>query len=48
MYLPTLEILTNQPEREDLEADWEHMLAHQLPVLPPFQQFWDELSDVFD
>ena len=24
------------------------MLAHQLPVLPPFQQFWDELSDVFD
>ncbi len=46
--VPTLEILTNQPEREDLEADWEHMLAHQLPVLPPFQQFWDELSDVFD
>jgi len=24
------------------------MLAHQLPVLPPFQLFWDELSDVFD
>jgi predicted nucleotidyltransferase component of viral defense system len=46
--VPTMEILTNQPEREDLEADWEHMLAHQLPVLPPFQQFWDELSDVFD
>ena len=46
--VPTLEILTNQPEREDLEADWEHMLAHQLPVLPPFQQFWNELSDVFD
>jgi predicted nucleotidyltransferase component of viral defense system len=46
--LPTMEILTNQPEREDLEADWEHMLAHQLPVLPPFEQFWNELSDVFD
>lgn len=45
--VPTMEILTNQPEREDLEVDWEHMLAHQLPVLPPFQQFWDELSDVF-
>ncbi len=29
-------------------ADWEQMLAHQLPVLPPFQRFWDELSDVFD
>jgi predicted nucleotidyltransferase component of viral defense system len=46
--VPTMEILTNQPERVDLEADWEHMLAHQLPVLPPFQQFWNELADVFD
>jgi len=46
--VPTMEILTNQPEREDLEADWEQMLAHQLPMLPPFQQFWNELSDVFE
>ena len=46
--VPTMEILANQPQRVDLEADWEHMLVHQLPVLPPFQQFWDELSDVFD
>ena len=46
--VPTIEILATQPERKDLEVDWEHMLAHQLPVLPPFQQFWDELSDVFD
>ena len=46
--VPTMDILTNQPQREDLEADWENMLAHQLPVLPAFQQFWDELSNVFD
>lgn len=46
--VPTMETLTNQPERVELEAAWEHMLAHQLPVLPPFQQFWNELSDVFD
>ncbi|MBT2969595.1 MAG: nucleotidyl transferase AbiEii/AbiGii toxin family protein [Candidatus Thiodiazotropha sp. (ex Ctena orbiculata)] len=46
--VPTMEILANQPEKVDLEADWDHMLAHQLPVLPPFQQFWNELSDVFD
>ncbi len=46
--VPTMDTLANQPEREDLEADWDHMLAHQLPVLPPFQQFWDELFDVFD
>jgi predicted DNA-binding transcriptional regulator YafY len=37
-----------QPERVDIEADWANMLAHQLPVLPPFQQFWDELTDLFD
>lgn len=24
------------------------MLAHQLPVLPPFLQFWEELPAVFD
>ncbi len=46
--VPTFEILATQPERDDLEADWEGMLAYQLPVLPPFEQFWDELSDVFD
>ena len=46
--VPTMESLTHQPQREDLEVDWESMLAHQLPVLPAFQQFWDELSDVFD
>lgn len=46
--VPTVETLANQPERIDLEADWEGMLAHQLPVLPPFQQFWNELAGVFD
>lgn len=24
------------------------MLAHQLPVLPPFEQFWQELPEVFE
>ena len=46
--LPTIEGLSTRPEREDIEADWEHMLAHQLPVLPPFDQFWSELAEVFD
>lgn len=46
--VPTMAILASQPQRVDLEADWANMLAHQLPVLPPFQQFWDELADVFD
>ncbi|MFV1984351.1 MAG: nucleotidyl transferase AbiEii/AbiGii toxin family protein [Thiohalomonadales bacterium] len=46
--VPTIESLSNQPQRQDIENDWENMLAHQLPVLPAFQKFWDELSDVFD
>lgn len=45
--VPTIEILSNRPERKDLEVDWEHMLAHQLPMLPLFAQFWDDLADVF-
>lgn len=46
--VPTMSGLDSQPARAELEAEWENMLAHQLPVLPPFQQFWDELPMVFD
>ena len=35
------------PHREPLEAMWSDMLAHQLPVLPPLNDFWDALPDVF-
>lgn len=31
----------------ELESEWENMLAHQLPVLPPFEQFWESLKDLF-
>ena len=33
--------------REELEADWTAMLQHQLPQLPPFQAFWEELPAIF-
>jgi len=46
--VPTFAVLENQPQRIELEAEWKNMLAHQLPVLPPFQQFWEELPAVFD
>lgn len=46
--VPTLESLENQPEHAELEAEWENMLGHQLPALPPFDQFWHELPVVFD
>lgn len=32
----------------ELESEWESMVGHQLPMLPPFQQFWDELTFLFE
>jgi predicted nucleotidyltransferase component of viral defense system len=46
--LPTIDILKRKPELEELESEWENMLAHQLPILPAFDQFWQELPAVFD
>ena len=31
----------------ELEADWAHMLGHQLPSLPRFEDFWAELKNFF-
>jgi hypothetical protein len=33
--------------KEQLEADWSAMLAHQLPSLAPVDAFWNELSALF-
>lgn len=46
--VPTKDSLLRTDAREKLLAEWEDMLAHQLPVLPPFDQFWDELPLFFD
>jgi len=46
--VPTIQTLENRPERAELESEWENMLAHQLPVLPPFEQFWQELPGLFE
>jgi predicted nucleotidyltransferase component of viral defense system len=45
--VPTMEILESKPERAELETEWENMLGHQVPVLPPFEQFWQELPEIF-
>ncbi len=42
--VPTLKSLT--PHRADLEATWQSMLGHQLPVLPPVESFWDALPEI--
>lgn len=46
--VPNRDSLLRPDAREKLLAEWEDMLAHQLPVLPPFDQFWDELPLFFD
>ena len=46
--VPTMETFDNRPERAELEAEWANMLAHQLPALPSFEQFWKELPGVID
>lgn len=46
--VPTKDSLGRPGAREKLLVEWEDMLAHQLPVLPPFDQFWDELPNVLD
>ena len=45
--LPVPTLATLEPARDELRADWEHMLAHQLPSLPPFESFWSELPPFF-
>ena len=43
--IPTLESL--QGKLQELTADWQNMLGHQLPVLPPFDSFWNVLPEFF-
>jgi predicted nucleotidyltransferase component of viral defense system len=45
--VPTLESLQNSPLLQELQVSWEQMLGHQLPQLPPFDDFWRELPQVF-
>ena len=42
------EMLESSPFRVELESEWANMLAHQLPALPPFEEFWSELPNLFD
>jgi predicted nucleotidyltransferase component of viral defense system len=45
---PTAKTLADKPQRVELEAEWANMLAHQLPALPPYEQFWQELPAMFE
>ena len=46
--VPDADSIRSSPFREEIEAEWENMLGHQLPrPLPPFADFWMTLDDVF-
>lgn len=36
------------PRRAELETEWENMLGHQLPQLPPVGTFFDDLRQLFE
>jgi predicted nucleotidyltransferase component of viral defense system len=45
--VPNLESVTDTEKTTELRADWEAMLAHQLPALPPIDEFLETLAGVF-
>jgi predicted nucleotidyltransferase component of viral defense system len=46
--VPDVDTIRSSPFRDEIEAEWENMLGHQLPrPLPPFADFWTTLDDVF-
>lgn len=48
MGIPTFEDIEQHEKLDELEPQWEHMLAHQLPALPPIESFWQDLEPFFD
>ena len=44
---PTLKTILETPFREEIEREWSNMLGHQLPFLPPFDDFWSQLDNVY-
>lgn len=45
--VPTIQTVLVQERRAELQAEWENMLAHQLPMLPPLEDFLLELPNLF-
>lgn len=45
--VPTLDAILRLVATGELAAEWENMLRHQLPDLPPFDAFLEELEDLF-
>lgn len=46
--MPALESIQNASTKGELISEWGNMLGHQLQALPPFEQFWNELPNIFN
>jgi predicted nucleotidyltransferase component of viral defense system len=46
--MPTVQTIENSPRFVELESEWENMLGHQIPILPPLEVYWDELVSFFE
>lgn len=46
--IPTLELIQNDRIKGELISEWSNMLGHQLQALPPFEDFWSELPNIFN
>ena len=45
--VPTAQTILQSKFVAEVESEWANMLAHQLPHLPPFAQFWGEVPGIF-
>lgn len=48
MNVPTFGVIEEHDKLDELEPQWENMLAHQLPSLPPIASFWEDLEPFFN
>lgn len=45
--IPTFQTIEQHEKLDELAPQWENMLGHQLPSLPPLESFWDQLQPFF-
>lgn len=45
--IPTFQTIEQHEKLDELAPQWENMLAHQLPSLPPLESFWSQLQPFF-
>ena len=46
--IPNFKSIKAHEKIDELNTEWENMLAHQLPILPSLKNFWRELPSFFE